>query len=98
MTGADLHIEVRDQDVIVTMTETSFRVVYRKPYQGSQLVARLDYFQHNQKGPITRAQFSLGPGSSPTTRRVSWVGLCEGADRSRRPRLIIKAMQLPSYR
>ena len=57
MTGADLKVEVRDQDMIVTMPETSFRVVYRKPFQGSQLLARLDYFQHDQKGPITRAQF-----------------------------------------
>jgi hypothetical protein len=57
MTGADLQIEVRGQDIIVTMPETSFRVVYRKPNRGSQLVTKLDYFQHDQKGPITRAQF-----------------------------------------
>jgi hypothetical protein len=31
MTGADLKVEVRDHDIIVTMPETSFRVVYRKP-------------------------------------------------------------------
>ena len=44
MTGADLRVEVRDQDIIVTMPETSFRVVYRKPnHRGAQLVARLDY-------------------------------------------------------
>ena len=54
----DLHIEVRDQDIVVTMPETSFRVVYRKPNREPQLVARLfDYFQHDQKGPITRAEF-----------------------------------------
>jgi hypothetical protein len=29
----------------------------RKPNRGTQLVARLDYFQHDQKGPITQAQF-----------------------------------------
>ena len=28
-----------------------------KPHRGSQLVARLDYFQDQQKGPITRAEF-----------------------------------------
>ena len=57
MTSADLKVEVRDQDIIVTMPETSFRVVYRKPnHRGSQLVARLDYFKHDQKGPITRAR------------------------------------------
>ena len=53
----DLHIEVRDQDIVVTMPGTSLRVVYRKPHRGSQLVARLDYFQDQQQGPITRAEF-----------------------------------------
>ena len=43
----DLHIEVRDQDIVVTMPGTSLRVVYRKPHRGSQLVARLDYFQES---------------------------------------------------
>jgi hypothetical protein len=55
--NSDLSVEVRDQDIVVTMPGTSFRVVYRKPHQGSQLVARLDYFQGHQKGPITRAEF-----------------------------------------
>ena len=57
MTGADLHVEARDRDIIVTMPGTSFRVVYRKPDSGPQVVARLDYFQYEQRGPITRAEF-----------------------------------------
>ena len=55
--NCDLCVEVRDQDLVVTMSGTSLRVVYRKPHWGSQLVARLDYFQDQQKGPITRAEF-----------------------------------------
>jgi hypothetical protein len=55
--NCDLYVEVRDQDLVVTMPGTSLRVVYRKPHWGSQLVARLDYFQDQQKGPITRAEF-----------------------------------------
>jgi hypothetical protein len=54
---ADLWVEVRDQDLVVTMPGTTLRVVYRKPHRGSQLVPRLDYFQDQQKGPITRAEF-----------------------------------------
>ena len=75
MTGADLHVEVRDHDIIVTMPETSFRVVYRKPYQGSQLVARLDYFQHDQKGPITRAQFLARAWklANDKARELGWI-------------------------
>ena len=57
MSAGDLHVEARDRDIIVTMPGTSFRVVYRKPDCGPQLVARLDYFQNEQKGPITRPEF-----------------------------------------
>jgi hypothetical protein len=59
--NCDLCVEVRDQDLVVTMPGTSLRVVYRKPRWGSQLVARLDYFQDQQKGPITRAEFLASP-------------------------------------
>jgi hypothetical protein len=57
MENASLSVEVRDQDIVITMPGTSLRVVYRKPHRGSQLVTRLDYFQDQQKGPITRAEF-----------------------------------------
>jgi hypothetical protein len=65
----DLCVEVREQDVVVTMPGTSLRVVYRNSHRGSQLVPRLDYFlvprldyfQDQQKGPITRAEFWLVP-------------------------------------
>ena len=76
MTGADLQVQVRDYDIIVTMPETSFRVVYRRPYQGSQLVARLDYFQPIRKAQSRGHNSSLGPGSSLMIRRVSWGGSC----------------------
>jgi hypothetical protein len=53
----NLHVEVRNDAIVVTMLGTSLRVAYRKPHRGSQLVPRLDYFQHQQKGPIARAEF-----------------------------------------
>jgi len=34
--NSDLCVEVRDQDIIVTMPGTSLRVVYRKPHRGSE--------------------------------------------------------------
>jgi hypothetical protein len=77
MTGADLQVEVRNQDIIVTMPETSFRVVYRKPNRGSQLVARLDYFKRIRRAQSRGHSSSLGPRSSPTTRRGSWGGLSD---------------------
>ena len=79
MTGADLRVEVRDQDIIVTMPETSFRVVYRKPNRGSQLVTKLDYFQHDQKGPITRAEF-IAKALKLANDKARELGWIDGGD------------------
>ena len=72
----DLHIEVRVQDIVVTMPgTTTLRVVYRKPHRGSQLVARLDYFQDQQKGPITRAEFLTRAlkAANDKARELGWL-------------------------
>ena len=71
----DLHIEVRVQDIVVTMPGTSLRVVYRRPHRGSQLVARLDYFQDQQKGPITRAEFltRASQAANDKARELGWI-------------------------
>jgi len=45
MSAPDLNVQARANDIVVTMPATTLRVVYRKPHRGSQLVARLDYFQ-----------------------------------------------------
>jgi hypothetical protein len=68
-------IEVRDQDIVVTMPGTSLRVVYRRPHRGSQLVARLDYFQDQQKGPITRAEFLARAlkAANDKARELGWI-------------------------
>ena len=71
----DLHIEVRAQDIVVTMPGTSLRVVYRRPHRGSQLVARLDYFQDQQKGPITRPEFLTHAlkAANDKARELGWI-------------------------
>ena len=73
--NCDLCVEVRDQDLVVTMPGTSLRVVYRKPHCGSQLVARLDYFQDQQKGPITRAEFLARAlkAANDKARELGWI-------------------------
>jgi hypothetical protein len=54
----DLHIELKGgNELVVTMTGSTFRAVYRKPNRGAQLVPKLDYFQDEQKGPIARREF-----------------------------------------
>jgi hypothetical protein len=59
--NGDLWVEVRDQDIVVTMPGASLRVVYRKPHRGSQLVPRLDYFQDQQKARSRERSFWLVP-------------------------------------
>ena len=70
----DLCVEVRHQ----TRRHdpgTSLRVVYQKPHRGSQLVARLDYFQDQQKGPITRAEFLARAlkAANDKARELGWI-------------------------
>ena len=71
----DLYVEARTQDIVITMPGTTFRVVYRKPYRGSQLVQRLDYFQNEQKGPITREAFlALAlKAANDKAREMGWI-------------------------
>jgi hypothetical protein len=73
--GPDLNVQVRANDIVVTMPGTSLRVVYRKPYRGSQLVARLDYFQDQQKGPISRAEFLARAleVANKKARELGWI-------------------------
>jgi hypothetical protein len=75
----DLKIEVRAGDIVVTMSGTSFRVVYRKPLRGPQLVARLDYFQDQQKGSITRAEFLARAWklANDKARELGWIACGE---------------------
>jgi hypothetical protein len=73
--GPDLNVQARANDIVVTMPGTSLRVVYRKPYRGSQLVARLDYFQDQQKGPISRAEFLARAleVANKKARELGWI-------------------------
>jgi len=73
--NCDLCVELRDQDIVVTMPGTGLRVVYRKPHRGSKLVARLDYFQDQQKGPIARAEFLARAlkAANDKARELGWI-------------------------
>jgi hypothetical protein len=70
-----LHVELRDQDLLVTMPGTTLRVVYRKPNRGTQLLPKLNYFQAEQKGPITRLQFLVRALklANVRARELGWV-------------------------
>ena len=46
-----------------------------RPHRGSQLVARLDYFQDQQKDPITRAEFldRALKAANDKVRELGWI-------------------------
>jgi hypothetical protein len=44
----DLHVEVRVDDIVVTMSGTSFRAVYQKPHRAPARTTNLDSFQNQQ--------------------------------------------------
>jgi hypothetical protein len=56
----DLHIEVRDQDIVVTMPSTNLRVVYRKPHRGSQLLGPSYFMYVSRVTPRSRVISSIG--------------------------------------
>lgn len=49
--------------------------MYRKPDRALQLVARLDYFQNQQEGPITREEFLTLAWklANDKARELGWV-------------------------
>jgi hypothetical protein len=69
-----LQVELRNQALLVTMPGTTLRVVYRKP-SCDRLVPRLDYFQREQKGPITRLQFLVRARkiADEKARELGWI-------------------------
>jgi hypothetical protein len=71
----DLHIEVKGDELIVTMPGCTYRAVYRKPNRGPQLIPKLDYFQDEQKGPIARWRFVALARSlaDATARELGWI-------------------------
>jgi hypothetical protein len=71
----DLHVEVRDGDIVVTMPGTSFRAVYRKPHRAPARTTKLDSFQNQQKGPITRVEFLARARklANAKARELGWI-------------------------
>ncbi len=55
------------------MPDINFRVVYGK--SAPQLVARLDYFQNQQEGPLTRAEFLALAWklANDKARQLGWI-------------------------
>lgn len=74
-TEHELRVKVQGDDIIVTMQETGFRVMYRKPHREPRLVAKGDYFPGEQKGPIPRAEFLARAWklANDKARELGWI-------------------------
>jgi hypothetical protein len=60
------------------MEDTGFRMVHQKPHRELVLMAKLNYFPDEQKGPITRAEFlarawKLANDKARELRQVLWM-------------------------
>lgn len=63
-----LHVEVRDDEIIVTQSGSNYRMVYRKAEDQPQLIA---------KGtPHGNYDFLAQAWQAAMTRRASWAGSC----------------------
>jgi hypothetical protein len=69
-----LHVEMRGQDILITMPGTGFRVVYLKP-DGGQLAAMVDYSQNQRNALFTRLQFLTRARklANEKARELGWI-------------------------
>jgi hypothetical protein len=75
-----LHVEVRDDEIIVTQSGSKFRAVYHSVHhkpEGNQPQLIVKDMPHGNYDFLAQAWQS--------TRRANSVGLCKSADRSHRP-------------
>jgi hypothetical protein len=70
-----LQVEVHGVDIVVTMPGTSFRAVYRKPHRATARATKLDSFQDQKEGPVTRVEFLARARKLANTkaRELRWI-------------------------
>jgi len=90
-----LRVEVEGDGIIVTMSGTAFRVIYRKQAHTTGLVASTCVARRALL--FRRSNFSLALGSSPTTRRESSAGLCRSLITDSRKRAMDNGKRASSY-
>ena len=70
-----LHVEVLDDEIVITLSGTSYAVTY---YRATAFPQRLLTKSHSggddRDAPMTQAEFHGRAWRLPTTRRESWGG------------------------
>jgi hypothetical protein len=70
-----LRIEVRDDEIIVTLPDTDYRVVYHKPAREPQLIAKSRSDREHQEARITQAEFHARAwkAANDKARELGWI-------------------------
>ena len=70
----DLHVEVRDDEIIVTMPGTSFRAKYRKRKDTRWLIAS-DYMPYDPAASSERGEFlaRARKAANAKARELGWI-------------------------
>jgi hypothetical protein len=70
-----LHVEVRGDEIIVTLPLTSYTVTYYKPADSPQLLAKKFTHKSDTRAPMTSAEFFAKAWrvAYDTARELGWI-------------------------
>ena len=70
-----LHLEVWDDEIIVTLPDTSYVVTYYRPANSRHLLAKRLTNQDDPRAPMTSAEFLVEAwrAANDEARRLGWV-------------------------
>jgi hypothetical protein len=73
--AADLHVEVRDADIVVTLPFTSYTVTYYKPANSAQLLAKKFGVMNDLGAGMTNAEFLAKAWrlANVKARELGWI-------------------------
>jgi hypothetical protein len=71
----DLHLEVVDDEIIVTLPGASYTVTYHKPAEPPQLLAKDFPRKDDSRAPITHAEFLARAWklANAKARELGWI-------------------------
>jgi len=75
MSAGDLHVEVQDGDIVVTLPYTHYTVTYYKPAKSPQLLAKRFTGEDDPNAPITKAEFLARAWklANDKARELGWI-------------------------
>jgi hypothetical protein len=70
-----LRVEVRDDEIIITLPGTAYMVTYHKPIDSPQLLARYFPRKNDSRVPLTQAEFLTRAWklANHKARELGWI-------------------------